>query len=319
MGKYKQVMDNKKKEMTEKNEQIKELKEALAKKKTTMRSLNDDDGNSNNANVDLLTKRLSVLANLLQQKKAIIDKLMKGANEKKAEIGKLNAQLVVNNKMLSEEKQKAMLRQGEIKALHQIRDGLTQQIEQQKKQMNKVEHELKALKMAKTQKEKSLTPQVQPPANVNVVKLSGNKRKRNMMNEEDAMRMSENKQSIEPPFKRYKATTNDGEEEIKSQLINVDKDDATAPPLESVSNANDDEDNGNMTPITDVDDEEEENENDDDADEEATSEDGEEDEEEYSDSDEEDQDEEDEEDDDDDGGGTDSDKMIDLCSSDDGN
>merc|ERR1711920_124903 len=80
IAKYKQVMDNKKKEMTEKNEQIKELKEALAKKKTTMRSLNDDDGNSNNANVDLLTKRLSVLANLLQQKKAIIDKLMKGAN-----------------------------------------------------------------------------------------------------------------------------------------------------------------------------------------------------------------------------------------------
>merc|ERR1712176_709297 len=94
-----------------------------------------------------------------------------------------------------------------------------------------------------------------------------------MMNEEDAMRnVSENKQNIEPPFKRYKVTNDvssvcvkkNDEEEIKK---NVPKDDVVAaPPLESVSNenVNDDDDNdgdGSLTPITDVDDDDEREEN----------------------------------------------------------
>merc|ERR1719242_430789 len=184
-------------------------------------------------------------------------------NEKtsKQEMEQLKKQFVANNKLLSDERQKVVLQQSEIKALHQIRDGLRAKIEQQKKQLIQLENELKAFKVPPIQKQKSLTRSISPqptqlakvltipkmskslspfPPNTNDnvkrinPKLSGNKRKRNVVNDDDDGNINENKMSTEPPFKRYKANIG----HIASKEMNTSKDSQSNVDVSSVDNVN---------------------------------------------------------------------------------
>merc|ERR1740123_2260832 len=95
------------KQIREQSKQIHQMKEALTaaqKKATSVKVVNV--ANTGNPNYDLMTKRLSVLSNLLQQKQAIITKLMSIEKTKKEEIEKLNKQCLANGKLLSDEKEK---------------------------------------------------------------------------------------------------------------------------------------------------------------------------------------------------------------------